>query len=437
MRRRVLAAILGVTTLAVILFGIPLAVVIGRLLDESATVRVERQAVLAARSVPADFATGDDPVELAATADGVVFALYDTNGALVAGLGPAVADAVTTRALGNEVVDTEAGEARIVAVPISSDERVIGAIRAEQSTLDGDARAHRIFGWLLGLAMAVLGVGALVGWIVAGRLARPVRRLRDAAIQLGEGDFALDVPESDVSELDQAAEALTATARRLDALVTKERMFSSDVSHQLRTPIAGLRAVMETELAFPRADRNEVLHDALADLDRLERTVAELLAIARAPQATNRPFSVADVLSDLNRKWSGPFARAGRSLRVASARFTPLVEGSSMVLSHALDVLIDNALLHGAGEVEVDCRVGEDSVTIHVRDEGPGFESTTLEQAATDNGDVPPLGLGLPLAQRLVESMPGRLAVTRSGPRPQIDVVLQRADRPRAFVFEP
>jgi signal transduction histidine kinase len=138
------------------------------------------------------------------------------------------------------------------------------------------------------LALLVLGVAAAIGHVVAGRLARPVRRLGDAAVQLGDGDFALNVPHSGVPELDRAAQAMTSTARRLDDLVTRERAFSSDASHQLRTPLAGLRAAIETELEFPRADPTAVLHEAVSDIDRLEQTITELLSIVLQPQRLRR-----------------------------------------------------------------------------------------------------------------------------------------------------
>jgi signal transduction histidine kinase len=435
MRRRVLAAILAVTGLAIVMFGSPLAVVVGRLLDEGAVLGIERQAVLASRTVPTGFADDQDPVELPPGADGVVFALYDAQGTLISGSGPGRADAITVRALDNEVADTEQGEARIVAVPVAVDERVVGAIRAEQSTVAGDARAHRILGWLAGLAVAVLGVGALIGWVVAGRLARPVLRLRDAAVQLGGGDFAIDVPPSGVVEVDEAGRAMMATADRLGDLITRERMFSADVSHQLRTPLAGLRTAIETELAFPRSDSTEVLHEAIMDLDRLERTITELLAIARTPNTADSPVSLADLLGEIETTWNGPFARAGRPLHIASARFTPAVRGNAATLRHALDVLIDNALRHGGGEVKVDHRVDDDSVTLQITDEGPGFATAPFQpdEAAAAPSGRPSRSLGLPLAKRLIESMPGRITVTRMGPGPQFEVVLQRADRRFGF----
>ncbi|MEY2444839.1 MAG: hypothetical protein QOE00_1419 [Ilumatobacteraceae bacterium] len=417
MRRRVLIAILSVTTIAVVLFGVPLAILGDRLVEEEATLRVERHAVLASRTVPGDFAANADAVELPEGVDGISLALYDTTGKLVLGVGPPIADAATNKALHNQVNDAETAGLRIVAVPIAANEQVVGAIRAEQSVSATDARTRRIIGLLALLGAGVIGIGAAIGYLVAGRLARPVRRLRDAAVQLGDGDFSIDIPRSTVPELDQAAEAMTNTARRLDDLVTRERSFSADASHQLRTPVAGLRAAIETELEFPRADRDEVLYEALGDIDRLERTIAELLLIARAPRASSGSASIAELFELLNSTWRGPLAARGRRLTMADSHEDPLVRGNPAMLSHALDVLLDNAVRHGAGEVRVGLGLTGDTVTVSVGDEGPGFDDAPANELH---------GLGLPLAVRLVEAMPGRLVVARRGAHPRIDVVLQR-----------
>jgi signal transduction histidine kinase len=418
-RRRILTAIVAVTAIAILLFGLPLAVAVRSFVDEDAALRVERRAVLATREVPSDFAGAADPVELPANTDGITLALYDESGRLVAGNGPAQADAATLRALKNEVVDAEAPGVRVVAVPVAANEVVIGAIRAEQSTAASSARSRRILLLLGGLAVLVLGVAAAIGHVVAGRLARPVRRLGDAAVQLGDGDFALDVPRSRVPELDQAAQAMMSTARRLDDLLTRERAFSSDTSHQLRTPLAGLRAAIETELEFPRTDRTAVLHEAVSDIDRLEQTITELLSIARSSTPAPSSVSIADVLAELEIGWSRRLAKQGRSLTVSGARFVPAVRGNRAALRHGLDVLIENALVHGAGEIRIEHAFTQDTVTISVSDEGPGF--STQEP-------TPGHGLGLPLARRLIESMPGRLTTVRAESQPRIDILLQRAE---------
>ena len=438
MRRRILVAILSITGLAVLLFGIPLAVLVDRLLEDDATLRVERQAVLAARAVTADFATSGDPVELPTGTDGVSLSLYDATGALVVGAGPGVGDAPVIGSLANQITTEERAGHIIVAVPVAADEKVIGVIRGQQSTSQSDARTFRIVALVVALGIVVIAIGAGIAFFVAGRLARPVRRLRDAAVQLGNGDFTTRAFHSKVPEVDEAADALAMTARRLDDLVSRERAFSADASHQLRTPLAGLRAGIETELAFPRPDHTEILTEALDDIGRLERTISELLTIARTADPSGTSCVLDDVQNELIQAWHGRFAAVGRRLTIEDAANAPEISGSGAILRHALDVLLDNALVHGAGEVRLSHTTGTDSIIITVMDEGPGpvrsaadgFDSPV---GAGVKGEVSTHGHGLPLAERLINSMPGRLTVVQAGRDPRIDVVVGRADAGRGI----
>ena len=424
MRRRIVLAIFAVAALAIALFAVPLAVVVERFVDEESTLRVERQAILAARVVPEDFDNNRDPVELPADTASIHLGLYDRHGSRVAGAGPKTADAATAGALASHVTDTETDASRVVAVPLSVDEQIIGVIRAEQSTVESDARTQRIVILLGLLAVGVVAIGAGIGYVIAGRIARPVRALRDAAVRLGNGDFTLEVPRSKIPEIDQAAVAMTATATRLDDLVTRERSFSADASHQLRTPLAGLRAAIEDELEFPRPDRTVVLRESLKDIDRLERTIAELLHIARTPHTNGMAIPLSPLFRDIGAAWHGRLALAGRPLTIRDGHDAPDVRGNQAMLRHALDVLLDNALTHGAGAVQLYHTVATDAVTITVADEGPGFADATPPHA----DDSAEHGLGLPMARRLVEALPGRLVIRRASPYPQIDIVLQRAD---------
>jgi signal transduction histidine kinase len=431
-RRRILVAILSITGIAVLLFGIPLAIMVDRFVEQDATLRIERQAVLAARDVPTDFATSSESIELTRGTDGVSLAFYDRSGARVTGVGPAIGDFLVRTALTNQIATAESSGVIIVAIPVSVNEIVIGVIRGQQPTSTSDARTYRTVALVAGLGIGIIGIGAAIAFFVAERLARPVRRLRDAAVQLGNGDFTLDVSHSKVPEIDQAAEALALTARRLDDLVGRERAFSADASHQLRTPLAGLRAGIETELAFPRVDPTDILLEALDDITRLERTISELLAIARTPNFAASSCSLAVVQHAVEETWHGRFAAAGRRLAIEDAADTPALAGNGAILRHALDVLLDNALIHGDGAAQVLHVVGPESVTITVTDEGPG-----LAPMATPSGSVRVTehkssetshGHGLPMAHRLINSMPGRLTVVHAGRHPRIDVVVGRAD---------
>lgn len=439
MRRRILVAILSITGVAVLLFGVPLALVVDRLVEEDATLRIERQTVLAAREVPTVLGNPADPIELPKGTDGVTLALYGPDGALVAGIGPSTADETVRRALANQIATAETSGAIVVAIPVTANETVIGVIRGQQSTSTSDSRTLRIIALVAGLAVVVIGLGAAIAFVVAGRLARPVRRLRDAAVQLGNGDFTVEVSHSRVPEIDEAAEALALTARRLDDLVGRERAFSADASHQLRTPLAGLRAGIETEIAFPRSDPTEILTEALDDIGRLERTITELLTIARIPNFDASTCSLVEVQTDLVQNWHGRFAAVGRRLTIEDATSAPAIAGNGAILRHAIDVLLDNALVHGAGETRISHTVGPESVTITVTDEGPGLAASDrvdIDVPVGAGADDPssPHGLGLPLAYRLISAMPGRLSIVHAGRRPRIDIVVGRADDERVNV---
>ena len=432
MRRRILAAILSITACAVLLFGVPLAVVVSRLVAEDATLRIERQAVLAASHVPADYTTSGDPVELPAGSDGTTLALYTTTGKLLAGRGPATADTSVQTALANQIVAVEQSGRRIVAVPITVNEAVIGVIRAEQPTSQSDVRTRQLIAVLAVVALAVVAGGAVIGYIVAGLLARPVRRLRDAAVQLGDGDFTAHIAPSHVPELDEAGQALTLTARRLNDLVDRERAFSADASHQLRTPLAGLRSGIETELAFPRPDHSLILTEALGDIARLEQTITELLTIARTPNLVTVTCSLSTVQTDLTHNWHDRFASAGRPLIISDAADTPPIRGNAAILRHAIDVLLDNSLVHGAGVTRIGHHTATDTITITVRDDGPGPATDTTPAASTDNRptQLSPHGLGLPLARRLVNTLPGRLNIITDNKGSRTDIIVARADTP-------
>ncbi|MCW2845376.1 MAG: Histidine kinase [Nocardioides sp.] len=427
MRRRILAAILSVTAVSIILFALPLAIVVRQLVDEDAALRVEREAVLAVREVPPDFADSQDPVELPENNDGITLGLYSSEGRLVSGSGPQEIEPSVRPALGNRIVDAEVSGSRLAAVPVAANEQVIGLIRAEQSTSASDRRSRNLLALLGGVALVVVAIGAVIGAVLAGRLARPVRRLRDAAVELGHGNFAVGVPISKVPELDQAGEALISTGRRLEDLVSRERSFSHDASHQLRTPVTGLRAAIETELRFPREDPQLVLHEALEDVDRLEATITELLSIARAPHIINATFAPGDVLAEVLPRWRSRLADEGRSLSLRGARHVPPVHGNSALLRHVLDVLLDNALRHGAGTVQVLVSQHPDVVKVAVSDEGPGFTTASGSPQPTSPTDrVSTHGLGLPLARRYVEAMGGKLILPSRDASPQVEVVLRR-----------
>ena len=429
MRRRITLAILGVLVPVIVLFGLPLALVGQRLIDERSSLRLERRAVLMSRQVPGDFADNADPVELPSQAD-TVFALYNARGDRVTGTGPAEADAVVAAALDNRVRLAELGEHQVVAIPIVDHEVVVGVLRASQPTTVADAQVTKAALLILLLGVAVTSAGMVLAAAVAGRLTRPIRALRNRAVALGNGDFRLEPDPSRIPELDDADAALATTARRLDDLLARERAFSTDASHQLRTPLAALRTNIETELQFPRVDTGIVLGELLDDITTLEATITDLLRFARASSVVLQAIDLGPLLEELRDRYHGPLADLGRPFVITSSPGPSVLFSEGSLLAQAIGALVDNAIVHGAGEVRVAVRVAEEAVTIQISDEGPGFRPRAPAGKDFRTGDAH--GFGLALIRRLVEASQGRLVLRERGPHPRIDVVLRTAPAPRA-----
>ena len=229
-------------------------------------------------------------------------------------------------------------------------------------------------------------------------------------------------PTPAFATLDHVADALTATARRLGDLIERERAVSANASHQLRTPLTGLRLTIETELAAPRDDPKAVLIEALDELDRLEATVNQLLALARDTAGPRSPVDVPMLLHELERRWHPPLARLGRPLRMVFGDDLPAPEVSEIAISQVLDVLIDNAARHGAGAVTVEA-TGE--VRPCADRGGRGTGHRRARRVFDRRGsDAKGHGIGLALARSLAEAEGGRLSSSALAPSPFFVLVL-------------
>ncbi len=419
-----LAATMLAAFVAIVVIGAPLAVLIrARNHDDAVLELVQASTVASAQVSAAGDAT--DPIDLTFDSATITVGYFDAAGQLRAGNGPAIADAAVQEAiaLGTSRRHTGAHEL-VVAVPVSANEQVFGAVRAAEPTSLIDGRTHRAWLTLAGIAGVALAVSAGVGALAARRLSRPVNRLRDDAVQLGYGTFAVDRQRSGIAEIDQATEALATTAARLHEVLARERAFSADASHQLRTPITSLRLALETERAAPRADPDEILAEALSDVDRLEHTIDSLLQLARDTPPDRAEIDLATVVVAAADRWRGALAGQARALRVDVPPAPVLLRVSTSALQHVLDVCLDNTVQHGAGPVTLAVMAGASSVTLSVSDEGPGIADPSamfVRRGLPGGGSH---GIGLALARSLVEAEGGRLMCARPGPHPRFDIVL-------------
>jgi signal transduction histidine kinase len=425
-RRRLTGAILSVVALTIVLLGVPLAIAVEHSYQDSAVVVLQRRAAeaLVEITLPLNAA---QLRRLPAEADSEgPYTVYDATGQRLAGAGPAQASITVRAALAGNAVSTRTSSQLAVAVPITdrSTESVVGAVLVTQAAAVVDRRVERAELLMIAVAAVVL----LIAWWVASaqsrRFTRPIEQLAEQAERIGDGGVVVEHQQSGLTEIDAVGTALASSSMRLSEQLSRERSFTADVSHQLRTPLAGLRLRLEAVALVDQSSVERGISKALEELDRLEGTVDHLLALSRDALPTAAPLPLADVLAAIQPRWAEQFGRAQREL-VVNVSTTAVVNASRSALDQTMDILLANSLQHGRGRSTIASRIIAGGVAIDVEDEGVGIDAGSAE-AIFDRGVGSGNGIGLALARTLVEVDGGRLLLTRLSP-PRFSVLFSTA----------
>jgi signal transduction histidine kinase len=273
------------------------------------------------------------------------------------------------------------------------------------------------------VAGLMAGAVALAAWlaaVLAAWLARPVEELAEAAARLGAGDPRPLGRRYGVADLDQVADGLDSSARRLSSLLAADRELAVDASHQLRTPLTALSMRLEEMIAA--ADDPDVVREegsaALAQAERLADVVTQLLSPARRATAASAELTgIDEIVQQQVVEWGPAFRRAKRKLVVIGARGLQahVTPGG---LAQVLATLLDNALMHGGGTVTIQTSQSARSVVIEVRDEGngvpPDLVSRIFERSVS--GRPEGTGLGLALARTMAAADGGRVVLVKAKP---------------------
>ena len=283
---------------------------------------------------------------------------------------------------------------------------------ADGSSLDSRFR-EQVYILLFLVVGAVLAAAALAA-VQARQLARPLERLSGSASRLGVGDFsATKLPSTGIPEIDDISSALRVSGARLSDMLSAERHFTADATHQLRTGLTGI--AMRFEL-LARDDDPAVVAEAtagLAQTEQMNETIDELLALARDGTVRERgEFDLVELIDTHVAEWTPRFTAARRTLAVVTAKQTSVI-GTRGLAGQVIDILIDNALRHGRGSVTLLV----DGPSVVVIDQGPGISD---DQARTVF-DIPvdpaaPHGRGLSLARRLAEVDGGSVEIVEARP---------------------
>ncbi len=412
MRRRILVTIVLITACAVVAFSVPAMLAIRNAIQRQDLLSLQREASAVAGRIERDKPLDFDSL-LSAVRPGHDLAVYTWNGRLLEGSGPDLADGVVGRVVTSGAPEEDYVDGDLVAAaPVNNGPQgapLIVRVRAPHGESDARVRDAVL---LLGAAgIAIIAVAGLIGALLARRLSRPVERLREAAATIGREGAGPPPAPTGISELDELGAALDDASNRIRDLLRRERSFSSHVSHQLRTPVAAMRVAIEAELDAPRSDSTLVLHECLRALDRLESTIESMLALARHDERTPTWCDVGALVLEHADRWRPTYAAAGRDITVRAA--TQPGEVDAAAVGHILDVLLENALVHGRGPVAVSVRRNGAVIEIDVGDDGPSDpEADPFSEVRVDTGH----GIGLRLARTLAESEGGQLRLLEVAP---------------------
>lgn len=420
MTKRILAGFLGVLVALLVLVVVPLGVKISSQQRDDFRSNAQADARAIASSEEERLGDVGDATDARSAVppsisagDGVV--VLGARGEVLVRTGRTVPDAVIRAARAGtrpRLHDAVAVTARIG--PARSPDGVVVLIRDAEPL---DRRVHALWLALAAAAAVTLAIGAVTAAGLARWIARPLSGLQAATTRMGHGDVAARTNvDSGPPEVRAVAAAFNDMAGRLATLLESQRTMTADVSHQLRTPLAALQLRLEL-LAddSPESTRVE-LAGALREIERLNRLLDGLLAIARAEEVTAERLviDVADVVAERVEMWQ-PVARdAGvdlsASLQPATAWLTP---GH---LEQVLDNLIANSMdaLSAGQHVRVSSHRAAGQVVVTVADDGPGMPASRRASALArfeGDGAGRKVGLGLAVVARLVSTDHGSVAL--------------------------
>ncbi len=290
-----------------------------------------------------------------------------------------------------------------------------------QPALDRLADSARMYAALSAAALVLIGLG---GWLVAGRLLRPLRLLREAAEQISHDHLARRIPVTGRDDVTELTRTVNAMLDRLDNAFDTQQRFLDDAGHELRTPITIVRGHLE--VLDPR-DPAEVVgtRDLVMDeLDRMARLVNDLIVLAQA----GRPDFVRLERVDLDRLLRDVFDKAqalADRCWVLDSTVHAIVEADAHRLTQAMLQLTDNAVRYTTQDdvIAIGGVMSRGQIQLWVRDTGTGVAPEDAERIFSrfDRGggvkrEVGGSGLGLSIVSGIAVAHGGRVELDPSGP---------------------
>ena len=444
--------------LAIVAFGVPLAINLSARVNAEVRTQARAQADLVAATA-ADLLGAASRPELATLAHsgatsirgrilitgvrGIVLA--DSNGPAQIGTSYASRPEVRAALHGRQVQVQRYSrtlEAQILATaaPIIHEGRPAGAVRVTQGVAVVQAAVRRAEFGLVLIAAIVLALGLAAGIIIARQIAGPVQRLQRVARRVAGGDLEARAELEGSLEQRSLAGSFNEMTERISRLLDAQRQFVADASHQLRTPLTGLRLRLEEAQAeVGAASANRDLTAGIAEVDRLSATVDELLVLSRAGERRLEGawVDLHDVATTTVERWRHHARERGVTLEHRCAAPAGVVWAARSDLERILDALLENAIHYSPARTTVD--VSSFPGRIEVSDRGAGIADDERElvferfrRGHAGRSGPPGSGLGLSIARELARAWDGAIRISaRNGGGTSVSLVLPLVDRPQ------
>ena len=387
-----------------------------------------------------------DPAQAQALVDRVAprltarLMLLDRRGRLLASSNPADKASVGQRmdvpdllqALGGNItVRTAYGqesqaEAADVLVPlVGPDGQVVGLVRVLYQQSGVFQQFQRVRWLVIGVLAVGLAVGAIVGWLLAVNLSRPLRRVTGAVYRLASGERLEPLEEEGPMETRLLARAVNSLVDHLRSLEEGRRHLLANLVHELGRPLGALRSATQALAGGADDDRplrGELLAGIDSELRRLQRLLEDLAGlhdqVLGNMELGCRPTALSDWLPPVLTPWQAAAKAKGLKWKATVPDALPTLSIDPDRLGQALGNLLSNAVKYtsAGGTVSVEAAAGAEAVEIVVADTGPGISETDQARVfdafyrGSQSGRFPQgLGLGLTIAYDLVAAHGGRL----------------------------
>lgn len=331
------------------------------------------------------------------------------------------------------VIPLDRTDYRFVAQRVRGAGRAIHGVAVGEAELDPQVALQRFAASLAVVVPIIIGLAALVGWLLAGRALRPVGRMIDELEAVSDGrSLHRRLPSAgpDTDELGRLANALNSLLARLETSFAAMRRFVADASHELKTPLTVMRAGVERALTDQKTSPEAMvpLEETLVGVRHMTELVDALLTLARVDEGRmelhTEPVDLGILLAETYETAQILGEQAGVEVSLELPREPAIVDADRNRIRQLVMNLITNAVKYteAGGHVWLTLTSTAEAASMSVRDTGigiaPGDVGRVFDRfwradlARSRTGDRPGIGLGLSISKWIAEAHGGSIAVT-------------------------